>query len=56
MNTEIKQLLEEVRDGKVSIEDALLQIKKQPFEDLGFAKVDLHRKARQGAAEENCRG
>ena len=33
------------------MEDALLKIKKQPFEDLGYAKVDLHRKARQGAAE-----
>ncbi len=51
MNSEIKQLLEEVRNGKVSVEEALLQIKKQPFEDLGFAKVDLHRKLRQGTAE-----
>ena len=51
MKSEIKKLLEGVRDGSVSIEDALLEIKKEPFEDLGFAKVDLHRKARQGAAE-----
>ena len=51
MNSEIKQLLEEVRNGKVSVEEALLQIKKQPFEDLGFAKVNLHRKLRQGTAE-----
>ena len=51
MNTEIKQLLEGVKDGSVSVEDALLQIKKQPFEDIDFAKVDLHRKARQGVAE-----
>lgn len=32
-------------------EDALLKIKIQPFEDIGFAKVDLHRKARQGTGE-----
>ena len=51
MNSEIKQLLENVRDGKTSVEDALLEIKKQPFEDIDFAKVDLHRKVRQGAAE-----
>ncbi len=51
MNTEIKQLLEGVKDGSISVEDALLQIKKQPFEDIDFAKVDLHRKARQGVAE-----
>ena len=51
MNDSIEKLLEAVRDGSISVEDAVLQIKKQPFEDIGFAKVDLHRKARQGAAE-----
>lgn len=51
MNNDIKNLLEGVQNGSVSVEDALLKIKKQPFEDLGYAKVDLHRKARQGAAE-----
>ncbi len=51
MKNEIKKLLEGVRDGKVSVDDALLEIKKEPFEDLGYAKIDLHRKARQGAAE-----
>ena len=51
MNSEIKKLLEGVQNGSISIEDALLEIKKEPFEDLGYAKVDLHRKARQGAAE-----
>lgn len=51
MNNEIRKLLEDVRDGNVSVEDALLQIKMQPFDDIGFAKVDLHRKLRQGTAE-----
>ena len=51
MNTELKQILEEVKDGSLPIEEALLKIKKQPFEDIGYAKVDLHRKLRQGAAE-----
>lgn len=51
MNSDIKNLLKGVQNGSVSVEDALLKIKKQPFEDLGYAKVDLHRKARQGAAE-----
>ena len=51
MNTELRQLLEGVKSGEVSIEDAVLKIKRQPFDDLGFAKVDLHRKMRQGAAE-----
>lgn len=51
MNNEIKRVLEAVRDGEMSVEDALLKIKREPFEDIGFAKVDLHRKVRQGAAE-----
>lgn len=51
MKTEIKSILESVKDGNMSVEDALLQIKKQPFEDLGFAKIDTHRSIRQGMAE-----
>lgn len=51
MNTDVKALLQGVQDGTVTVEDALLQLKQQPFEDLGYAKVDLHRKVRQGANE-----
>ena len=51
MNSDIRQLLEAVRSGKTSVDDALLEIKKAPFEDIGYAKVDLHRKIRQGTAE-----
>ena len=51
MNTEIRQLLEDVKYGTVSVDEALLKIKTAPFEDIGFAKVDLHRKTRQGATE-----
>ena len=51
MNKEIRQVLEGVRQGEISVEQAMLQMKTAPFEDIGFAKVDLHRKARQGTAE-----
>ena len=51
MNTDIKALLQAVQDGSVCVDDALLQLKTQPFADLGYAKVDLHRKVRQGANE-----
>ena len=51
MNSDIRQLLEAVRAGETSVDDALLEIKRAPFEDIGYAKVDLHRKIRQGAAE-----
>ncbi len=51
MDRDMKQMLESVRDGALSVDDALLRLKRQPFADIGFAKVDLHRKLRQGAAE-----
>lgn len=51
MNNEIKRVLEAVHSGDMSVEDALLKIKAEPFEDIGYAKVDLHRKIRQGVAE-----
>ena len=51
MNSDIKRILEKVRDGNLSVEEALLAIKKQPFEDIGYARVDMHRGIRQGAAE-----
>ena len=51
MNSDISKLLQGVKDGSVSPEAALLQLKKEPFRDIDFAKVDLHRKLRQGAAE-----
>ena len=51
MNSEIKKTLEAVQRGEMSVDEALLKIKTEPFEDIGYAKVDLHRRARQGAAE-----
>lgn len=51
MNGEIKQILEEVKSDKLTIEEALLRLKMKPFEDIGYAKIDLHRKLRQGTAE-----
>lgn len=51
MGNEVRALLESVKDGRLSVDDALLSLKKQPFEDIGYAKVDLHRRVRQGAAE-----
>jgi len=51
MNGEIKDILCGVKDGSISIDEALLKLKTAPFEDIGYAKVDLHRKARQGSSE-----
>lgn len=51
MNNDIRGLLEDVSNGSVSVDDALLKLKTKPFEDIGYAKVDMHRKLRQGTAE-----
>lgn len=49
--SELRLLLEQVAAGETTIDQAMTQLKAQPFEDLGFAKVDHHRALRQGAAE-----
>ena len=48
---DILKLLREVAGGTVTPEDALLQLKEEPFEDLDYAKIDYHRSVRQGTAE-----
>ncbi len=51
MKSETKQILTDVQNGVLSVDDALLRLKTEPYEDIGFAKVDLHRKVRQGVPE-----
>ena len=51
MNNLVKNVLKAVQNGSMSVEDAVMKLKIAPFEDIGFAKVDLHRTLRQGAAE-----
>ncbi len=48
---EIRKLLQNVANGDILVDDALLHIKNEPFEDLGYAKPDFHRKSRQGVSE-----
>ncbi len=45
------ELLRRVQEGTVSPEQAVLELKVSPFEDLGYAKVDHHRAIRQGIPE-----
>lgn len=51
MNNEIKHILQAVKNDDMSIDDALLKLKVKPYEDIGFAKTDLHRKIQQGVPE-----
>lgn len=47
----LKDLLHSVQKGTTTTEEALKTIKKLPFEDLGYAKVDHHRSIRTGVPE-----
>ena len=47
----IRKLFQDVRQGKVSPDDAVARLRHMPFEDLGFAKVDHHRALRAGMPE-----
>ena len=48
---EIRDILNQVKNGGMTVDEALLGLKKAPFEDIDYAKIDLHRRLRQGAAE-----
>ena len=41
---DVRELLEQVKSGSVNIEEAEKQLKNLPYEDLGYAKLDHHRK------------
>lgn len=45
------EILAAVRDGTMTVDQAALQLKLEPFEEMGFAKIDHHRALRQGSAE-----
>ncbi len=47
----LRHLLDDVRDGTLSADEAVARLRRLPFADLGFAKVDHHRALRQGLAE-----
>ncbi len=50
-NNDVKSILEAVQAGALPVAEALQRLQAAPFAELGYAKVDLHRKVRQGAAE-----
>ncbi len=48
---ETRDILEKLRAGEISVDEAEAFFRRKPFEDLGFAKLDAHRRQRSGAAE-----
>ena len=47
----LRRLLTQVRNGRLSPDEAVERLRHFPFEDLGFAKIDHHRSLRQGMPE-----
>ncbi len=48
---EIKEMLLQVQRGTITAEEAEAELKDLPFKDLGYAKLDYHRKLRSGFPE-----
>ena len=49
--TALRKLLEQIKRGKLSPDEAVARLRHMPFEDLDFAKVDHHRRLRSGMPE-----
>ena len=47
----LQQILEEVKNGQLSVEHAEGLLKKEGYEEMDYAKLDTTRKARTGFAE-----
>ena len=45
------KLLQQIKDGRLSPDEAVARLRHMPFEDLGFAKIDHHRRLRAGMPE-----
>jgi pyridinium-3,5-biscarboxylic acid mononucleotide synthase len=48
---DIRKLLDDFKDGEVSLDHAIERLRGLPFENLGFAKIDHHRSLRTGFPE-----
>lgn len=46
-----KEVLEKVQDGTMTVEEADRFFQEKPYEDLGYARLDLHRQTRTGYPE-----
>src|SRR5437764_15489233 len=50
-STTLRKLLQLVKAGRLSPDEAVARLRHMPFEDLGFAKIDHHRRLRAGMPE-----
>ena len=49
--TKAREILENVKNGKISVEEAESYFSQAPYEELGYAKLDIHREIRSGFQE-----
>src|SRR5438094_2408618 len=49
--TSVRTLLRALEAGEVTVDEVVDALRRLPFADLGFARVDHHRALRQGRAE-----
>lgn len=54
-NEHIKEILESIEAGRLSAEEGYARLKLAPFEDLGYAKVDHHRRRAPGRCGSHLR-
>ena len=47
----LRDLLAAVQAGQVDVDQALARLRTLPFDDLGYAQLDMHRALRQGLPE-----
>lgn len=47
----LKQLMDSVKSGELNTDEAVKQLKKLPYEDMEYVKIDHHRKLRTGKGE-----
>lgn len=48
---DIKRILEQVQNGGITVDEAERYLRREPFEEMGFAKLDMHREVRTGFQE-----
>lgn len=46
-----REILEQLQNGHITLDQADGLLRRQPYEELGYAKLDMHRKVRSGCAE-----
>ena len=46
-----REILEQLQKEQITLDQADHLLRRQPYEELGYAKLDMHRKVRSGCAE-----